>query len=1082
MPAAAPRTRKPASSSAPSGPKAGRTSIAAASRVRVPPRTIVHGTAGPAIKLTNPAAAKDPRFQKVMDRLQTSAAKSKDHVHPRRRAAEAMAAAKPSPKDKEKVGDAQANQVDTMKEAEKEAETKKPEKNSFLELLREKIKDVMPKTFGDAEEFMQGEKRAQLKGAATGNINQQKEEATSGMKSATEQPPDTSKVESNEGTPIPPEGPPPAPSSVGAADAVPAPKPESEVSLEKSKDEANQQMAQANVTPQQLQEANDPRFSAVLAAKSAVDKQATAAPQEYRANEQKILTQEVAKAVADEQKGLAAFRGEHNKADVAIKLRQQSTKEKDEADRKKVADEIERIYNKTQKTVNEKLGSLETDVSTMFDQGIEAAMKRMTDQVNTDMDRYKEKRYKGLRGKVRKVEDWLTDLPKETNVFYEKGRETFKKDLEALVVRIADVVETRLKEAKDEISEGQKRISEFVNGLPTNLQEVGKAAEQEMAHRFDELREGVDDKKNDLAQKLAQRYKEASDKADEKLKEIKEENKSRFVRFKEKLEDAYEILIEFKDRIMDILKKGWDTIMLIVRHPIRFLENLIDAIKQGTEQFANAGMTYLEEGVMKWLSGELGKEGIELSQGTSFGAIVLQVLGLTPEHIRAHAIDHFGESIVKKLETAADFFKTLFRDGLAALWEKLQEFLGNAKERVVNAILEWTVTSVIKAAIAKLAKMFIPAAAIIEAIKSIYHTVMFFIERRDQIVAFVERIIDSVHDIATGDVSSAAKGITRALVDSIPLIISFLVGQFGPSGIVGTIKGIIREIRDDVDKAIDLLIEKIMSGAGKLIGKGKEKETDKDKPSDVRQQALNALIQELRTDHTREQAQTIIKGVGERLKPMGLKSLELGSPSEDGKFPIYAEASAKLPLAHLKRELRAPKGRAVRTVAELTMKVPEPIYPQSILSDPDVKQPRIRIAGRVLKQENQRKVKVGTWNIGNEEEFNRSNDNSTHAEHHFVLWMHDQGEDFMYNTEKIILNNFDLSPCTMCAVELIKLTSELYKKGNLKEAELSWTRLYTGKAGPTTWDTVDSLQRGGWSLHAPKNEQPQGSEYVHFIW
>src|SRR5437588_12954809 len=125
MPTAAPRTRKPASTPARPGPKAGRTSIAAASRVRVPPRTIVHGTAGPAIKLTNPAAAKDPRFQKVMDRLQTSAAKSKDHVHPGRRAAEAMAAAKPSPKDKEKVGDAQANQVDTMKEA----ETKKPEKN-----------------------------------------------------------------------------------------------------------------------------------------------------------------------------------------------------------------------------------------------------------------------------------------------------------------------------------------------------------------------------------------------------------------------------------------------------------------------------------------------------------------------------------------------------------------------------------------------------------------------------------------------------------------------------------------------------------------------------------------------------------------------------------------------------------------------------------------------------------------------------------------------------------------------------------------------------------------------------------------
>src|SRR5438067_867421 len=128
MPTAVPCTRKPASTSTPSGKKSGRTSIAAATRVRVPPRSIVPGAAGPAIKLTNPVAAKDPRFQKVMEKLQKSAAKSKEHVHPGRKAAEAMAAAKPPAK--EKVGDAQANQVDTMKEA----ETKKPEKNSFLEL------------------------------------------------------------------------------------------------------------------------------------------------------------------------------------------------------------------------------------------------------------------------------------------------------------------------------------------------------------------------------------------------------------------------------------------------------------------------------------------------------------------------------------------------------------------------------------------------------------------------------------------------------------------------------------------------------------------------------------------------------------------------------------------------------------------------------------------------------------------------------------------------------------------------------------------------------------------------------------
>ncbi|MFL5655411.1 MAG: hypothetical protein ACJ8CB_14705, partial [Ktedonobacteraceae bacterium] len=457
-----------------------------------------------------------------MDKLQNSAAKSKEHVHPGRKAAEALAAAKPPPK--EKLGDAQANQVDTMKDA----PTKKPEESSFLSLLRAEIAKVIPKNLGETEGFMKGEKMGQLKGAVTGNVNQQKDEATSGIKGASEQPPDPGKVESNEATPVPSEGPPPAPPAVGAADAIPAPKPDAEVSLQKSKDDANKSLADAQVTPQQLQKANDPRFSAVLTAKAGVEKQATTAPQQYRANEQKTLSQEAAKAVADEKQGLNGLRGEHNKAGAAIKLRQQSTKEKDEADRKKVADDIEKIYNETKQSVEKKLASLETDVSTMFDQGVEAAMKHMTDHIDARMSKWKFDRYFSLGliiGGARWIKDKLLDLPKDVDIFYEEGRELFTKELDALVVKISNLVETRLKEAKDEITNGQKRISDYVNGLPKNLQAVGKAAEKEMASRFDELKQGVDAKKNDLAQKLAQRYKEASEKANEKLKAMQEENK-----------------------------------------------------------------------------------------------------------------------------------------------------------------------------------------------------------------------------------------------------------------------------------------------------------------------------------------------------------------------------------------------------------------------------------------------------------------------------------------------------------------------------------------------------------------------------
>src|SRR5207245_5024294 len=117
---------------------------------------------------------------------------------------------------------------------------------------------------------------------------------------ASSQPLDPSAVDGKEVTPLPSEGPPAPLPAVGAADALPSPKAESEISLQQSKKDADKLLQDAQVTPEQLQKANDQRFSAVLTAKSAVEKQADSAPQQYRNDEQKTLREEAAQAVAKE--------------------------------------------------------------------------------------------------------------------------------------------------------------------------------------------------------------------------------------------------------------------------------------------------------------------------------------------------------------------------------------------------------------------------------------------------------------------------------------------------------------------------------------------------------------------------------------------------------------------------------------------------------------------------------------------------------------------------------------------------------------------------------------------------------------
>jgi hypothetical protein len=834
MPNAAPRTLINATNAAPaatvatparapSAPAGRRPAGRPAVRLTAQPAAVPAGgataPAGQSARVTDPRAAKDPRFTKAIEKLDKNAARLRKHDPAAKKAAEAQAAAQSPPK--ERIAGAQALKVEQMQAA----ETPKPKHASFLELLRAEIQKAMPKKLGDTDDFLDDDKKSEMKSGVTSNVNEQKDAATGDIKATTQSPPDPTQIPSKEVRPMPTDAlTPETPAPIGARGAMPAPKTAEEVSLQKSKEGASSKLADADVTVEQLNKANDPRFTAVVRAKQAVERNADSAPRQFRAGEEKTLSKAKALASADERKAAGQLTGARQRAGANVKSRQQLAKERDEARRKEVADTIERLFNETKASVEGKLASLETDVNTMFDRGVETAMENMKRYVNMRKDAWKDERYDRIGGSLLWAKDKLFGLPDAVKVFYEEGRKLFIEEMDALVVRIADTVESRLKEAKGEIDKGQRRIHEYVESLPKDLQAVGKAAEKEMGSRFDELRQSVDDKKNDLAQGLAQRYKEARDKADSALKEMHEADKGLVTALIDKLAEIVEILRKFKERVMSMLKKGQDTIGLIVADPIGFLKNLLAAIKKGVGQFADRIWEHLKAGFLEWLFGSLAETGITLPKDFSLPSIlklVLDVLGINWPKIRGKVVKIIGERNMALLEAAVELVKALIDGGPAALWEKVKEYLGNLKEMVVESIKEWVVTSVIKAAVTKLATMFNPVGAIIQAILAIYNTVMFFIERINQILVFVEAIINSVFKIATGAIDDAANWIEAALARTIPLIIGFLARLLGLSGITEKIKGFILKIQTRVDQAIDKVIDKIVGGIKKLFAAGK---------------------------------------------------------------------------------------------------------------------------------------------------------------------------------------------------------------------------------------------------------------------
>jgi uncharacterized protein YecA (UPF0149 family) len=780
----------------------------------------------------------DPKFQKVVGQLNSGAAKLKQHPPAKLKAAQAQKAALPPPK--EKLAGAQAKQVEKMEQA----KPKPVEPNSFLALLRAEIEKVMPQNLDQADKFMEGGEQAQMKGAVTGKVNSQKDQAAGDVKASAKQAPDPAGIPGKEVAPIPAEPAAAAP-QINAAEGMPTAKPASDVTQNEYKQNADQQLKEAEVTPTQLKKANDPRFSAVLTAEEKVKKTADAAPAQYRASEKGVLGQAVAKAQGDTKAGVAALVGTKNRAGTAVRGRQNAAKERDEKRRKEVADTIEGIYSQTKASVEAKLNGLETQVSTMFDDGANTAIANMKANANRDIERFKSERYGGLIGKGRWLADLFRPVPQEIKDILARHRALFTQAMDALVVRIANVVETRLAEAKGEINKGQSKIKAYVASLPRDLQAVGRAAEQEMAGRFDELRQGVDAKKNELAQKLAQKYKEASDRADAELKKIEDANKGALRGLVDAIAEVVKALTEFKNKLMAILRKGWETIKLILADPIGFLSNLISAIKAGFQQFVANIWAHLKKGFMTWLFGSLAEAGIEIPSDLSLPSIlklVLGVLGITYERMRAKAIKLLGPTAVAIIEKVVEYVKALIQGGPAALWEKVKEDLSNLKEMVIDALQSWLIDTIVKQAVTKILSMFNPAGAIVQAIIMIYNVVMFVIENASKIMAFVEAVINSVHSIATGAIGAAANWIEQSLARLIPLVIGFLARLIGLGGISKKIKEFITKVQNKVDAAIDKAIAKVVNVAKKLFGKGGGKKGDADPEKEKKIQAGVAAI------------------------------------------------------------------------------------------------------------------------------------------------------------------------------------------------------------------------------------------------
>jgi hypothetical protein len=777
-------------------------------RLTMPPKRAV-----PAIKRADPR--KDPRYQRVVKKLNADSAKLKKHPPARAKAAEPAKAAK-GPPDEKRAG-AQANQVDRIEGA----ETKKPETSSFLAILQAEIAKAMPKTLGDTEKFMKGGSSGELKGGLKGNVDAQKNAATGDLKQTAHESPNEAGVVAKPVTPIAPDPATPAP-EVDAAAAMPAPKPAAEVSLDASKQDVAETMSKEKLTDKRLQEANDPRFSAVLPAKNAVNKHALTGPAKYRGAEAGTLAGTASNAVSVARKGVGVLLNTKSGSQTKMRSQQEKQKQKEEDELKTFTAFVSTTFESAKKQVDRRLEQLETKVNDLFDRGVDTALENLKNYVEDQLLKYKLKRYLLFPGgALLWLKDQIMDLPEEVNRFYEAGRRRFTTEMNTLAVRVANLVESQLAAAKTDVKRAQAKITRAQSRLSPGVQARAAEVTSQFNEKFAELESGIEDKKQQLAEGLAQKYKEAFDKADEALKAIQDENKGLVTKAKEKIGEVLKALAEFKARLMGVLRKGKDTLDLIIAAPMQFLSNLLAAIKGGFQAFVGNILKHLASGFAKWLFGALAKAGLEIPSDLSIPSVlklVLSVLGITYDRMRAKAVKLLGPTAVTVIEKLVSYLQTLIGGGPAALWAQIKDDVGNLKDMVVGAIQDWIITTIVKKAVAKIVSMFNPAGAIVQAVLMIISVVRFVIERAAQIMEFVESVINSIHAIATGAIGGAIKRVEQALANMVPILIGFLAALVGLGGISEKIKGFIKKVQAKVDKAIDKMLAKVVTHIKKLFG------------------------------------------------------------------------------------------------------------------------------------------------------------------------------------------------------------------------------------------------------------------------
>ena len=692
------------------------------------------------------------------------------------------------------------------------------DKAAFVEAVTAHVAYNAPKSGTDADAMAASGSAVTMPPAVLDEVRKSTATSVKPLAEATTASPDTAKVVDKPVRDLAPAPATPQP-AIDTGKVAPPPVPAERTDLSAGPRTIEQQMAEHDLTDEQLAVANEPQFTQALAAKQALVDHAVSKPPQVRGLEAEHRAAARDAARSSTQQAVDAMGARTTRGRAGAKAHQNTARARDEAARAAVSAHVNDAFGRARGDVTKILDGLADTVPKMFS-GLETiARLSFTLEYRGRLEAYKDERHSGWFGWARAIGDAVTGLPDEVNKIYDTAKARYVQSLRKAISDIADFVGRELTRAKQRVEDGRAEIATYVSSLSPKLREVGAEAALDIDAQFEELDASVDATATDLAETLAEQYAECTTAVNDEIAQSKTDEQGLIDDAKDFLSGVWNTVAGLKDLLLKVLKGFASAVVDIVRHPIRFFGNFVRSVGAGVAAFLSDLPRELLDGLKTWLFGSVIKD-VELPDtldAPNLIKLALDLLGLGWDKVKEQIAQAVPEPV---REAAVQSVGALAAGGPAALIALLLDQLGGVVDAVKDKIFDYVRSTIIKAGMDKVTAIFGGAVgAFIEACKMIYHAFQWLAENLGRLGQLVDTVFSTVAELAESETEGVLAGVVTkvktGLTNAIPILISGLASLLG----LGDIAARVRSMLEAIKRPVKALLDKIVRGAARF-GKG----------------------------------------------------------------------------------------------------------------------------------------------------------------------------------------------------------------------------------------------------------------------